>query len=60
MQDIITSTFRFTLNFEFSKGGKKKAEEGISTTSEPLPTELKPAKKKSQELIPSTDEIKKE
>ena len=34
--------------------------EGVSTTSEPLPTELKPAKKKSQELAPSTDEIKKE
>jgi hypothetical protein len=60
LRNPLDNTFRFTLNFEFSKGGKKKAEEGISTTSEPLPTELKPAKKKSQELIPSTDEIKKE
>jgi hypothetical protein len=39
---------------------RKKTGEGVSTTSEPLPTELKPAKKKSQELAPSTDEIKKE
>ncbi|MBL7800406.1 MAG: type IX secretion system outer membrane channel protein PorV [Chitinophagales bacterium] len=60
LRNPLDNTFRFTLNFEFAKGGKKKTGEGISTTSEPLPTELKPAKKKSQELIPSTDEIKKE
>jgi hypothetical protein len=60
LRNPLDNTFRFTLNFEFSKGGKKKAGEGVSTTSEPLPTELKPAKKKSQELAPSTDEIKKE
>jgi hypothetical protein len=60
LRNPLDNTFRFTLNFEFSKGGKKKTGEGVSTTSEPLPTELKPAKKKSQELAPSTDEIKKE
>ncbi len=60
LRNPLDNTFRFTLNFEFAKGGKKKAGEGVSTTSEPLPTELKPAKRKSQEMAPSSDEIKKE
>jgi hypothetical protein len=60
LRNPLDNTFRFTLNFEFSKGIKKKTNEEVSTTSEPLPTELKPAKRKPQPVSPPSDEIKKD
>jgi hypothetical protein len=41
LRNPLDNTFRFSLNFEFNKGGKKAADTQ-STTSEPLPKDIKP------------------
>ncbi len=43
----LDNTFRFTLNFEFNKGGKKKDVQ--STPTEPMQKELKPSQMQIQE-----------
>jgi hypothetical protein len=45
----LDNTFRFTINFEFNKGGKKKTDEQQGTTTTPMTKELVPMRKEQRE-----------
>lgn len=45
----LDNTFRFTINFEFNKGGKKKTDEQQGTTTTPMTKELVPMRKEQKE-----------